>query len=72
MSRHIRGNAATQRCDREIREKLRHRGFEMFEIPYGNLSERDAMVRHFYRLGRIMLGRDAAERLGREQDWMPR
>lgn len=69
MSRHIHGNAATHRRDREIREELRNRGYEVFEIPFGHLSDREAMTRHFYRLGRIMLGRDQADGLRRDTDW---
>jgi hypothetical protein len=69
MSRHIHGNPATQRRDREIREELRHRGYEVMEIPFGHLTDRDAMVRHFYRLGRILLGKEAAGRLRDEAEW---
>jgi hypothetical protein len=69
MSSHLHGNAATRRRDREIREELRHRGYEVFEIPFGNLTDRDAMIRHFYRLGRILLGRDEATRLRDEPAW---
>lgn len=69
LSGHIHGNAATQRRDREIREELRHRGYEVFEIPFGHLSDQAAMVRHFYRLGRILLGRDGAGRLRDEPTW---
>lgn len=69
MSGHIHGNATTQRRDRELREELRHRGYEVFEIPFGHLSDRDAMVRHFYRLGRILLGKEQAGRLRDEPVW---
>jgi hypothetical protein len=69
MSRHIHGNAATQRRDRELREELRNRGYEVFEIPFGQLSDRDAMIRHFYRLGRILLGREQAGKLRDEPAW---
>jgi hypothetical protein len=71
MSGHLHGNAATQRRDREIREELRHRGYEVFEIPFGHLSDRDAMVRHFYRLGRILLGKEEAGRLREDPAWFP-
>jgi hypothetical protein len=69
MSVHAHGNPATQRRDREIREELRHRGFEVFEIPFGHLTDRDAMARHFYRLGRVMLDRDSADRLRTSTTW---
>ena len=69
MSGHIHGNPATQRRDREIREELRNRGYEVFEIPFGHLSDRGALVRHFYRLGRIMLGKEEAGRLRDQPLW---
>lgn len=69
MSGHIHGNPATQRRDREIREELRHRGYEVIEVPFGHLTDRDAMVRHFYRLGRILLGKEEAARLRDEPAW---
>jgi len=69
MSNHIHGNPATRKKDREIREELRNRGYEVFEIPYGHLTDRDAMVRHFYRLGRLLLGREPATRLRDEPEW---
>lgn len=69
MSTGLHGNPTTQRHDREIREELRHRGYEVFEIPYGHLSDCNAMVRHFYRLGRIMLDRESADRLRNAPSW---
>lgn len=38
MSEALHGNTATQRRDRAIREELRARSYEVFEIPYGHLS----------------------------------
>ncbi len=69
MGDHLHGNPATQRQDREIREELRHRGYEVFEIPYGHLTDRDAMIRHFYRLGRILLGKEEAGQLREKPSW---
>ncbi|MCC6316615.1 MAG: DEAD/DEAH box helicase [Gemmatimonadaceae bacterium] len=69
MSRALHGDPATQRRDREIREELRHRGYEVIEVPVGQLTDREAMVRHFYRMGRIMLGRERAERLRDGSGW---
>jgi hypothetical protein len=69
MSDHIHGNAATQHRDREIREELRNRAYEVFEIPFGQLADREAMRRHFYRLGRILLGREDAENLRSNSLW---
>jgi len=69
MSNHVHGNAATQHRDRQIREELRNRRYEVFEIPFGHLTDREAMMRHFYRLGRIMLGKDAADNLRNAPNW---
>lgn len=69
MSRHIHGNPEARRRDREIREELRNRGFEVLEIPYGNLSDHQAMSRHFFRLGRILLGRERAAEIRDSTDW---
>lgn len=57
MSRHIHGNRETQLRDRQIREELRAREYEVIEIPCGDLTDRVAMSAHFYKLGRILLGR---------------
>ena len=69
MSTHIHGNPATQRRDREIREELRNRGYDVIEIPFGHLTDRGAMIKHFYRLGRILLGKEGAGKLRDEPDW---
>ncbi len=69
MSKHIHGNPRTQRQDREIREELRSRAYEVIEIPYGHLTDRDAMKRHFYRLGRLLRGRAVAEAVRDDDKW---
>jgi ATP-dependent helicase YprA (DUF1998 family) len=69
MSAHIHGNQATQRRDREMRDELRNRGFEVIEIPYGNLSDRQAMIRYFFRLGRFLLDREQATRVRDNAEW---
>ena len=69
MSKTIHGDPVNARRDREVREELRHRGYEVFEIPTGNLDDPAAMTRHFYRLGRILLGRDGSDKLKNDQGW---
>jgi hypothetical protein len=69
MSRHIHGNKATQKRDRQIREELRSRDYKVFEIPYGDLTDRGAMARHFYRLGRILVGKDEAADVRDNPTW---
>ena len=60
LSKHIHGNPATRQRDIEIRTHLKNTGYEVIEIAYSQLSDKGAMANYFYRLGRIMLGRDKA------------
>jgi len=69
MSAHIHGNPQTHRKDRQIREELRNRFYEVIEIPFGELTDREAMRRHFFRLGRALLGRDGGVRLRDDPQW---
>jgi len=69
MSKHIHGNTQTQRKDREIRNELRSRMFEVIEIPFGELTDSNAMRNHFYRMGRLLLGRDDAEKIRNDMGW---
>lgn len=71
MSTHLHGNPQTQKRDRQIREELRARFYEVFEIPYGQLTDRDAMRRHFLRLGHILLGRERVSTLRDDPQWPP-
>jgi len=61
MSEALHGNPETAQRDRIIREELRCRNYEVIEITRGQLDDREAMVRHFRRLGRILVGRDRTE-----------
>ena len=69
MSKHIHGNPETQRKDRQIREELRARGYEVFEIPYDHLFDKGAMQKQFYRLGRLLMGKSTAEGMRDNADW---
>jgi hypothetical protein len=69
MSNRLHGNDETRRRDRQLREELRSRFYEVIEIPFGNLSDREAMRRHFFRLGRILLGREGANRVRDDVGW---
>lgn len=69
LSEHIHGNPATASRDRAIREELRARYYEVFEIPASELQDRDAMARYFFRLARLLLGRDAARTLRDDPSW---
>lgn len=54
---------------RTIRNELRGQAYEVFEIPFGHLSDREAMKRHFYRLGRILSGKGKADELRNDSSW---
>lgn len=69
MSRDYHGNPERQKRDRQIREELRNRGYEVVEIAYAQLFDRDAMVQHLYRIGRFLVGKESAKRLKEEAGW---
>jgi hypothetical protein len=69
MSQHLHGDSNRQQRDREIREELRSLSYEVFEIPVGNLSDRTAMAKHFFRLGRILLGKQQATTIRDNPSW---
>lgn len=69
LSRQLHGNPSTFRRDREIREELRNRGYDVIEIPFGHLTDRDAMARHLYRLGRLLMDRESAESIRASTTW---
>jgi SOS-response transcriptional repressor LexA len=69
LSEHIHGNPTTAMKDRQIREELRSRHYEVFEIPYTDLDDKAKMAQHFYRLGRILLGKDRAKSLRDDPTW---
>jgi hypothetical protein len=69
MSGRLHGNPQTAQQDRQIRELLRNENYEIIEIPVGNLDDREAMRRHFYRVGAVLLGKDQAVRIRDNPDW---
>lgn len=71
MSKHLHGNPETADRDRVIREMLTHKGFEVLSIPFGHLSDKDAMRRHFFRLGRLLLGTKRAREIVESDPWLP-
>ena len=60
MSGSLHGNPETAQRDRIIREELRSRNYEVIEVSRGQLDDRDALVRVFRRLGRILVGHDVS------------
>jgi hypothetical protein len=69
LSEHIHGNPHTAAQDRALRDELRARYYEVFEIPASELDDREAMARHFYRLARVLLGKDKARDLRNDASW---
>lgn len=69
LSGHIHGNPETAAKDKPIRDELRARQYEVFEIPAGALSDRDRMAGFFFRLARILMGKDEARRLREDPRW---
>ena len=68
LSEHIHGNPETQDRDRAIRGELRSQGHEVLEITAVDLDDPQAMVRHFKRLARNLIGRDAIDRISEDAD----
>ena len=72
LSEHIHGNPQTRQQDRQIREQLRALYYEVLEIAASDLHDQEAMRRQFYRLGRLLLGKDRAEEVRSSDWWSPR
>jgi RAD3-like DEAD/DEAH box helicase/uncharacterized protein DUF1998/helicase-like protein len=69
MSQALHGNPATQTRDRAIREELRNRSYEVLEITYGQLSDQAAMREKFWRLARMLMGKDRATKIREDASW---
>ena len=69
MGKSLHGDPATAARDREIRGWLRNEGYQVIEITYVELDDRDAMIRHFRKLARYLCGRDFADRVSQDTTW---
>ena len=69
MAGHLHGRAETRQRDREIREELRNQGYEVIEIPFGQLTDPTPMGQHFFKIGRFLLGRQDAQRFRSDVSW---
>lgn len=66
LSDHIHGNPATQARDNQIRSELRAAGHEVLPITAHDLDDQQAMLKHFSRLAKFLIGRDAVHRVSSE------
>ena len=62
----------TQARDRAIREELESLYYAVFTIAVGDLSDREAISKFFYRLARILLGKPKAEQVRQDSTWFDR
>lgn len=69
MSRHLHGDPRRAQKDQQIREELESLGYEVIVIRYGDLTDRAAMARHFQKLARKLMGREAAAALREDTSW---
>ena len=69
LSDALHGRPETAERDRAIRDTLRSRHYEVFEIPVSHLQDRAEMVRHFYRLARHLIGPGAGQALRADPAW---
>ncbi len=69
MSKHYHGNTETAQKDNLIRTELRNSAYEVIEITYTQLFDRNFMKIVFYRLGRLLLGKSKADKIKNDLDW---
>ncbi len=69
LSNSIHGNPATAQKDREIREELRSRRYEVVQIAASELNDREAMRGYFFRIGKALVGKEYARKLRDEATW---
>lgn len=69
LSNRLHGNPETAARDRRLREQLRAMRYQVFEIPFGHLTDREQMRRHFFSIGRLLLERDQARNIRDNPSW---
>jgi hypothetical protein len=69
LSESVHGNPETQERDQQIRTHLRNENYQVFEIACSELDDRERVTALFYRLGRLLLDRTAADRIRIENGW---
>jgi len=69
LSAHLHGSPVTRERDRAIRDELRSRHYEVVEITAAQLHDREAMVRHFQKIARILIGRERSRSIKDDSAW---
>lgn len=69
MSSSLHGDPQIAARDREIRTWLRNNGYQVIEITYVELDDREAMIRHFRKLAKCLSGKDMARKLSEQSAW---
>ena len=69
LSNHIHGNPETAEKDRDIRTCLRNDGYDVIEIAASELYDRVIIAKYFFKLGKILIGKQEAQRLRDDVSW---
>ncbi len=69
LSDSVHGNPETRERDHQIRTQLRNENYQVFEMACSELDDRERVTALFYRLGRLLLDRTAADRIRNENGW---
>jgi hypothetical protein len=69
MSQALHGNPDTRKRDQAIRDELRSEGYEVVELPVGDLIDQAKMAKIFFRIGRTLLGKAKATEIRDRTDW---
>lgn len=69
LSDGIHGKPETAAKDAQLREALRNRSYEVVTIAASELSDREAMTRHFARLARYIMGNERAREVRDANGW---
>ncbi|MCO5106225.1 MAG: DEAD/DEAH box helicase [Burkholderiaceae bacterium] len=69
MSGHIHGNAETMFRDRQIRDELRSKDYEVVEITYQQLFDKSMMRVHMRKIAKAVVGRGKAKEVEEDDSW---
>jgi len=69
LSHRLHGNLETAARDRRMREQLRSMRYQVIEIPFGHLTDRAQMGRHFFSIGRLLLDKAQARSIRDNSAW---